>query len=117
MRRALVVSQSVSMSDVAQRVFRGLGIGATHVSNPSLLPAVVEAIGFDVIVFDMDLGEDDLARCRRMQPKAFLILASNTLVDPSEFDAQYVMLKPLNVVVLQRAVINLDLAGLKVSNS
>jgi len=109
MWRALIVSQSISMSETAQRVFRSLEIGATHVSNPALLSAVVQAIGFDVILFDMDLGEADLVRCRKMQPKAFLILISSTLLDPTEYSAQYVMLKPLSVVVLERAMINLDM--------
>ncbi len=117
MMRALIVSQSVSMSDVAQRVFGRLGVGSTHVSNPSLLTAVVEAIGFDVILFDMDLGDGDLARCRRMQPKSFMILVSRTLLDPTEYAAQYVMLKPLSVVVLERALINIDVHNAQASNS
>lgn len=117
MLRALIVSQSVSMSDVAQRVFRRLGVASTHVSNPALLSAVVEAIGFDVILFDMELGDGDLARCRRMQPKSFLILVSRTLLDPTEYAAQYVMLRPLSVVVLERVMINIDMHNAQVSNS
>lgn len=117
MWRALIVSQSVSMSDVAQRTFRGLGVGATHVSNPALLSSVVEAIGFDVILFDMELGDGNLARCRRMQPRAFFILVSATLLNPAEYDAQYVMLKPLSVVVLERAMININMHLEKASNS
>lgn len=101
-----MVTPSVSMVEVARKVMSGLGAGTTHVVDASLLASVVDAIRFDAIVFDLSLGEHELERCRRIQPHTFLVVASDKLIDPGEYGAQYVMLKPLSAIVLERAMID-----------
>ncbi|MEZ4458760.1 MAG: hypothetical protein R3E66_03340 [bacterium] len=115
MWRVLVVTASQAVLSATKRALSDLGVSVTHVSSGALVYGVMDAIRFDAIIYDLALGDGDLAGCWRMQPNAFLIVASDDLVNPLDYGAHYNLLKPLNPTVVTRAMIDAGLSSVLVS--
>ena len=115
MWRVLVVTPSQSVLSAAKRALTDLGVSVTHVSDGVLVYGVMDAIRFDAIIYDLAVGDGDLKGCHRMQPNAFLIVASDDLVNPLDYGARYSLLKPLSATVLTRAMIDAGLSTVLVS--
>ncbi len=113
MRRAIVFGERSWSSWVTSQL-EAHGFAVSQVESFDVVYSSLEAIPYDLLVYDVSFGVEHLRRIQRLQKRMRIFLVVEDFsVDPNELGVDFLLYKPVDRDVLTQAVQQYEFSRVK----